>query len=190
MVTTLALLWLPILLSAVFVFVASSVVHMVLPIHAGDYKKMPNEDRVREALRGAKVPPGQYMYPGCESMKEYGSEELQKKFAEGPVGVMVVRPDGMPNMGKSLLQWFALCLLISTLVAHLAGFSLAPGADGGKVFHVSALLALLGYAFSSFNDSIWKGVSWTVTFKFVFDGVLYAAVTGATFWWLWPAAAA
>ncbi|MCK5945445.1 MAG: hypothetical protein KAI24_25870 [Planctomycetes bacterium] len=187
--TSLALLWLPILLSAVFVFVVSSIVHMVVPIHAGDYKKMPDEDVVRDAIRTAKVPPGQYMYPGCESMKDYGSEVLQQKFAEGPVGVMVVRPNGMPNMGKALLQWFVLCLLISTLVAHLTGFALPPGAAGGKVFHLAALLALLGYAFSSVNDSIWKGVSWTVTGKFVFDGVLYAAATGATFWWLWPAAA-
>lgn len=184
------MLWLPILLSAVFVFVASSLVHMVLPIHAGDYQKLPNEDRVRDALRDAQVPPGQYMYPGCDSMKEYGSEALQKKFAEGPVGVLIMRPNGMPNMGKSLAQWFALCLVTSAAVAHLAGVSLAPGAAGGAVFHVTALLALLGYAFGCFHDSIWKGVSWTVTAKFVFDGLLYAAVTGATFAWLWPTAGA
>lgn len=29
-----------------------------------------------------------------------------------------------------------------------------------------------------------------MTGKFLFDGVLYAAVTGATFAWLWPTAAA
>ena len=47
----LADLWLPILLSAVFVFVASSVLHMVLPIHKGDYKKPPGEDAVLESMR-------------------------------------------------------------------------------------------------------------------------------------------
>jgi hypothetical protein len=121
-------------------------------------------------------------------MKEYASEELQKKFAEGPVGVMVVRPDGMPKMGPSLVQWLLVCLVVSALVAYLAGAALEPGADGGAVFRVTALLALLGYGFSNVNDSIWKGVSWGVTFKFVFDGCLYAAATGAAFWWLWPAA--
>ena len=40
-------LWLPILLSAVIVFVASSIIHMVLPVHRGDYRKLPEEDRVR-----------------------------------------------------------------------------------------------------------------------------------------------
>ena len=43
-------LWLPILLSAVIVFVASSILHMVLPIHKSDYRKLPEEERVRDAL--------------------------------------------------------------------------------------------------------------------------------------------
>jgi len=187
---TISMLWLPILLAAAFVFVASSVVHMVLPIHAGDYQKLPNEDLVRQALRDAEVKPGQYMYPGCDSMKEYASEELQKKFAEGPVGVMIVRPDGMPNMGKSLLQWFVVCVLVSLVTAHLATFACEAGAAGGRVFHVTALVALMGYCGGCALDSIWKGVSWAVTGKFLFDGLLYALVTGGTFAWLWPAAAA
>lgn len=187
--TTLALLWLPILLSAVFVFIASSVVHMVLPVHAGDYKKLPNEDRVREAMRAAGVGPGQYMLPGCESKQDYTSEALQQRFAEGPVGMLVVRPDGMPNMGKALLQWFVLCLVIGLVTAYLGGIGLAPGAGGAVVFRVTGTAALLGHAFSSVNDSIWKGLSWGVTMKFFFDGVIYALVTGATFAWLWPAAA-
>lgn len=37
-------LWVPILLSAVIVFVASSILHMVLPIHRSDYKKVAKED--------------------------------------------------------------------------------------------------------------------------------------------------
>ena len=52
---------------------------------------------------------------------------------------------------------------------------------------VSRLVSCL--RFTSVNDSIWKGVSWCVTSKFMFDGVVYALVTGATFAWLWPAAA-
>lgn len=189
MITTLALLWLPILLSAVFVFVISSIVHMVIPIHAGDYKKMPAEESARKALRDAQIPPGQYMFPNADSMKEVGTPEMQAKFEEGPVGILVMRGNGMPNMGSSLLQWFVLCVVISTIVAHLAGIGLAPGAAGGKVFHVTALTALLGHAFTTVNDSIWKGISWSVTGKFIFDGLLYALATGATFAWLWPAAA-
>jgi len=49
--TSLYTLWLPILLSSVFVFVASSVIHMLLPWHKGDYSSVPNEERVMDALR-------------------------------------------------------------------------------------------------------------------------------------------
>ena len=37
-------LWIPILLSAVFVFVASAILHMVLPVHKTDWKKVERED--------------------------------------------------------------------------------------------------------------------------------------------------
>ena len=42
-------LWLPILLSAVIVFVASSIIHMVLPFHRKDYRPVPSEDGVMDA---------------------------------------------------------------------------------------------------------------------------------------------
>lgn len=187
--TTLAALWLPVLLSAVFVFVASSVIHMVLPMHKGDYKKMPHEDEVLAALRG-KVPPGQYMFPMAQSMQEYSTPEMKAKFDAGPVGVMVLRPNGMPNMGTSLLQWFVLCIVISLVVAYLTGSVLAAGTEYLTVFRVAGTAALLGYAFSSVNDSIWKGVSWGTTVRFFIDGIVYALVTAGTFAWLWPSAAA
>ncbi len=184
--TTLDALWLPILLSAVFVFLASSLLHMVIPIHKADYKGLPDEQDTLSALRDAKIPPGQYMFPHADSMKEAVSKEMVAKFNEGPVGVMIMRTNGMPNMGKSLCIWFLYCIVISVLVAYLTGIALAPGATG--VFQIATITALLGYAFTSINDSIWKGVSWTTTGKFIFDGACYSLVTGLTFAWLWPTA--
>ena len=59
--TGLFTLWLPILLSAVIVFIASSIIHMLLPWHRSDYPKVPNEDKVRDAgFDPARLPPGQY----------------------------------------------------------------------------------------------------------------------------------
>ena len=49
---TLAQLWLPILLSSVFVFFASSILHMVLKFwHMPDYSGFSNEDEVAEKVR-------------------------------------------------------------------------------------------------------------------------------------------
>jgi len=180
----LAALWLPILLAAVLVFFASSVIHMVLPIHKGDYRKLPDEDRVLDGLRST-VPPGQYMFPLADSMREMSSPALVEKFRRGPVGTMILRPPGDMNMGKALLAWMGFCLLVSVGVAYLTGLVLPAG--NGQMFRVATTAAMFCYAFSSVSDSIWKGVRWITTLKFLFDGSVYALVTGATFAWLWPA---
>ena len=181
----LASLWLPILLSAVFVFVVSSVIHMALPIHKNDYVGLPDEERVLEVLR-ASAPPGQYRFPWAASMKECGTPEMKAKFQRGPIGTMVLL-SGM-NIGKALGQWFVFCLVIGLFVAYVAHLCIPAGASGMLVFRVASACAMLGYAFASVDSSIWKGVNWSTTFKFVFDGVVYALVTGAAFAWLWPAA--
>ena len=61
--TPLAALWLPIVLSAVIVFVASSIMHMLLPYHRSDYQQLPEEDKVLPALRAAGLKPGLYIFP-------------------------------------------------------------------------------------------------------------------------------
>ena len=61
-------LWLPILVSAIFVFIASTVIHMVLKYHDRDFKKVPAEDEVMTALRKFQIPPGEYYMPRPDSM--------------------------------------------------------------------------------------------------------------------------
>jgi hypothetical protein len=179
-------LWLPILVSGAFVFVVSSVIHMALPIHKNDMKKLPAEDQILAALRAHGVGAGMYMFPACSSMKDMGSPEMQKKLAEGPIGTLVLRKPGGFSMGPSLLQWFLLSLLVSTCAAYIAGLVLPAGADGKLVLRITSTAAFLGYAFSSAIDSIWKAVPWSVSLKFAFDALLYALATGAAFAWLWP----
>lgn len=187
--TFLAELWLPILVSAVLVFIASSVIHMMLPIHKGDFGKLPNEDAVLEAMRGAGVRPGAYMFPCAENMKDMGSPDMLEKIQRGPVGWMTVTgPDGF-NMNRSLGQWFAFCLLVGALTAYVGWTALGAGAASGRVFRVTLVAAVLGHAIGHFHDSIWKGSRWGITFKFIFDGVVYGLITAGTFAWLWPDAA-
>src|SRR5437867_2290374 len=56
--TGLAVLWLPILVSSVLVFVVSSAIHMASPWHKSDYPKVPNEDRLRDPPRLVYDDPG------------------------------------------------------------------------------------------------------------------------------------
>jgi hypothetical protein len=182
----LADLWLPIVLSSALVFVVSSVLHVVLPIHRGDFQKLAGEDQVLRVMREQGVAPGQYMFPCAASMKDMGSPEMRVRFEQGPVGTMVVRPSGVPAIGKSLLQWFLYSLLVSVLVAYLASFTLEHGLPYGRVFRFASTAAFLGYAVYAIQDSIWKGQRWSVSLKFVFDGLLYALVTAGAFAGFWP----
>jgi len=183
---TLGALVLPIILSAVFVFVVSSIIHMGVQWHKNDCKKMPNEDKVLDALRAHGVPPGEYVFPNAASMKEFSSPEMKAKLEKGPVGSLLIRPPAGNSMGKSLLQWFLYCLVVSVFVAYVASRTLRPGTHYLEVFQIAGAMAVTVYALSNVMNSIWKGVSWGTTAKFVLDGIIYGLVTAGTFGWLWP----
>jgi len=180
-------LWAPIAVSAVVVFVISSVVHMVLPVHKGDHGTLPDESSVLDALRAAGVKPGTYMFPGCTSTKDMADPATVARYEKGPVGFMTVRPNGVPGIGPSLLQWFALSLLIGLLAAYVGHHALSKGAPFGEVVRITGTVAIAGYALGAIQDSIWKGVPWGTTAKFVADGVVYGLATALTFAWMWPA---
>lgn len=183
---SLASLWLPIVLGAVFVFIASSFVHMVFKWHAPDYRKLANEDEARAAIRKGAASPGQYSVPHCLGPKDMQDPEIQKRFTEGPVAMMWVLPNGMPSMGKMLGQWFALNLLVSFLIAYVAAHTLAAGAAPLHVLRVTASIGFLAYAIGSISDGIWFGKPWAAVGKDLADALIYAFAGGAAFAWLWP----
>ena len=154
-------LWLPILLSAVIIFFASFVMHMVLTYHRSDYRNLPDEDRVTDALRSAGATRGPaYFFPYC-SFEEMKSAPMIEKMKRGPVGFLTVLPSGPPAMGKNLVQWFLYCVVISLFAAYLSGRTLAPGAAFFEVFRVVGVAALLGYGAAHIQESIWGGRSWS-----------------------------
>lgn len=183
---TLDMLWLPILLSAVFVFLVSSVIHMALPWHKGDYSKVPNEDKVMDALRPFAIPPGDYMMPRASSMKDMGSPEFTEKMKKGPVMIFTVVPNGPATMGKSLTLWFLYSVLVGFFAAYLTGRTLAAGADYLEVFRYIGTTAFLGYSLALLQTSIWYRRAWGTTIKSMIDGLIYALVTAGVFGWLWP----
>ena len=180
-------LWLPVVLSAVIVFVASSILHMALKYHQSDYKQVPDEGNVMEAMRKAGVAPGDYHFPYATTMKEAGTPEMMEKFKQGPVGTMIVRPSGAPAMGKALTQWFIYCLVISFFLAYIASRTLDPGAHYLAVFRIVGTVGFMTYAGANAAESIWTGRAWSTTLKNLFDGFVYATLTAGVFGWLWPA---
>jgi hypothetical protein len=183
---SLSALWLPILVSAVLVFVASSILHMAFKYHNADYRKFPNEDEVRAAITKGNAPPGMYILPyamGSESMKD---PAMLEKFNQGPVGITYLRPPGMMKMGTLLGQWFVYLLIISFFIAYIAAHTLAPGTPYLAVFRVVGAVGFLAYAGARVQTAIWWGEPWPVTIKDLIDGLIYGCVTAGTFGWLWP----
>jgi hypothetical protein len=157
-------LWLPILLSAVIVFVASSTLHMFLPFHKNDYRKLLDEDKVLDALHAADVTPGRAYHFPFITHKEMKSPEAVEKFKRGPIGLLTVIPSGAPAMGKYLGQWLLYCVVVSVFVAYLTGSTRAPGTGDLEVFRVPGVTAFMAYAVALIQDSIWRGQSWGVSF--------------------------
>ncbi len=184
---TLIALWLPILLSAVVVFVISSLIHMVLKWHASDYNGLPNEDAIRAAIRAGNPAPGRYVLPHCADMKDMGSETMVKKFREGPVAHLVLGPNEAPSMGRPLGLWFLWSLAIAAVGAYLASRIL--GLDHGHARSAAKLVGavtFIAHGFGTMPESIWMLRPWSSSLKYVLDAALFAVGSGLVFYWLWP----
>jgi len=179
-------LWVPILLSAAIVFIASSIIHMVLPFHKSDYKKLPDEDGVMEALRKFGLAPGDYHFPCPGSAQEMKDPAFVEKMTKGPVALMTVIESGPPAMGKSLALWFVYCAVVGVFAAYVAGRALPAGAHYLKVFRFAGVTAFVGYALALWQNTIWYRRAWTTTLKSTIDGLVYGLLTAGTFGWLWP----
>lgn len=183
---SLTALWLPIVLSAVVVFIASSVIHMTFKYHNAEYRQLPGEEAVLESMRSGKIAPGFYAFPYAGTMKEMGTPEMLEKYSRGPVGTANINPSGPPAMGKALGLWFAYTLVVGLFAAYLASRTLAPGTHYLQVFRVVGCSSFMAYSFAYLSDAIWKMKPWSMTLKHVFDGLIYGLLTAGVFGWLWP----
>src|SRR3989475_3209931 len=183
--TPLVSLWLPILLSAVGVFLLSSVLHMFTGWHKSDYLKVPNEDRVMDTLRPLAIPPGDYMMPRPGSTEEMRSPAFVEKFKKGPVMMFTVMPGGTMAMGKNLAMWFLYSVVVGLFAAYVAWSALSPSAGYRDVFRFTGVTAFIGYSLALWQMSIWYRRAWLTTIKATVDGLIYALVTAGIFGWPW-----
>lgn len=184
--TELHSLWLPILLSSVLVFVVSSLIHMASPWHKSDYPRVPDEDKVMDALRPFAISPGDYMIPRPSTRGEMGSPEFAEKMKKGPVMIVTVIPNGPMSMGTNLALWFLYSAVVGVLAAYITGRALPVGAKYLQVFRFAGATAFIGYSVALWQMSIWYRRAWSTTFKATVDGLIYALLTAGSFGWLWP----
>lgn len=182
-------LWLSILIAAVLVFVASSIIHMFLPYHRTDYEKLPDEDAVMDALRPLDLPAGEWVVPSAEGRSDVmKSDDFKAKVEKGPVLFMTVFPKGDPfAMGGQLVQWFIYCVIVSIFAAYVAGRALGPGADYYAVFRFAGVTAFCCYGLAVWQRTIWFRQKPSTSVKNTLDALIYALLTAGAFAGFWPA---
>lgn len=178
-------LLLPIVVSAVAVFVLTLIVHM-MPWHKRDYIRLPDEDGVMQALRPFNIPPNDYVTPHPGSGDYMKSPEYDAKREAGPVMWLTVAPPGPWNLGRIMGLWFLFVVVVSAAVACVVGTILPPGAHTHAVFHYAAAITFLSYAMGGVPMSIWYDRKWSTTFRNAVDSLLYALATGWIFSMMWP----
>lgn len=181
----LADLWIPILVSGLFVFIASSIIWMALPIHKPDIKFIPNESEFIGSLEPLNLEPGFYMYPNCATSKEMQSDEFKARWKSGPWGTLNVMGSA-PNFPMNLLKCFISYTVIAAMCAYLAGLALAPGAEYMEVFRVVGTAGILGFCMGSFAGDFFLGKPTRFIITSFIDGVIFALITAGVFAWLWP----
>lgn len=181
-------LWIPIVVAAILAWLASSLIHILLKYHNGDYLQLDNEDDVAVAIRASSAAPGVYSIPFCVDMKKMGDPAMQKKFIDGPVSFVTVFQNGMPQMPKLIGQQILYFLFGCFLIAYCAGLALLPGATYLDVFRFVSATGFLTFGWGVIPFSIWYGHKWSTAAKYLLDALIYGLIVAGVFAWLWPAA--
>lgn len=181
----LASLWLPILVSAGVVWIASAIAWMALPHHAKDWKSLPNEAAFMEALGKLGIPAGQYGFPHMKDRKQMKDPEFAKRWERSPKGVLNLWPAQM-SMGRNMALSFVFYAIVSFFVAYLASIALSRGTPFGKVFQLAGTAGIMAYTMASIPAAIWFHKPATNVMSDLADGIVYGLLTGAVFGWLWP----
>jgi hypothetical protein len=184
--TELLHLWLPIIVSAVVVFIASFLAWMVLPHHKPDWKTLPDQQSVLEKLRSLNLSPGLYMFPCYGERKNMKDPEFRKMWEEGPHGTLIMR-EGKPSFGLNLTLVFIFYLVVGIFVGYVGTVALEPGAAFRTVFRVTGTVAVTAYVLGGIPNAIFFGRTARSILMDIIDGIVYGILTGLIFAWLWPA---
>lgn len=177
-------LWLPILVSAVLVFILSAASHMALPWRKNEWGRITDSDALQAALRGLK--PGQHSFPAAPDPKQQMTKEWMERWAKGPSGWLTLARPGPFSMGRAMALSFLVYLGVAFADAYVAWHSLGPSAPYLAVFRIVGTVAFMSYALATIFESIWYSRPWRAYASDVIDAALYCLAMAGVFGWLWP----
>ncbi|MCC6425806.1 MAG: hypothetical protein IT435_03190 [Phycisphaerales bacterium] len=178
-------LWLPILVSAVAVWIASAIVWMAMPHHKKDYIELPDEKGFTAFLKSQNIPAGVYGFPDCKTPEKRNSPEMKEAWQHGPMGMLYVWKTPM-SMGGKMFATFLVFLCASAGIGYLASIAITGSPEGMHVFRIVATAGTLTYCFSFIPNMIWFGAYRRTIVANIVDGIAYGVITGLVFMWMWP----
>jgi hypothetical protein len=176
-------LWLPILVSTVLVFAASSVIHMAPLWHRNELPSPPDGDRMQDALRPFGLKPGEYMLPRAQSMKDCNAPGFVEKLKRGPVLLAAI--DQTARYPWHAARAVVICIVVVTLLIACGGRDAGCRRDLPRGLRVAGTTAFIAYAAGCWPQSIWYHRPWSTTAKLTLDALIYGLLTGGAFGWLW-----
>jgi hypothetical protein len=153
------------LLGGILLFNWGYVAHMVLPIGEMACHQIPDEATVIGSIRSSIKEPGFYLFPGMDMSKHPSESEMQawqEKAKQGPVGVVIVRPQGGEGMTPRTLATEFGTNVVSALLAALI---LSQVRVGASYWTRVAIVTLLGvFAFVTVIVPYWNWYSFPADF--------------------------
>ncbi len=177
-------LWLPILVSAVLVFVLSAASHMLLPWRRNEWAAVGEFEALQAALRGLK--PGQYVFPASPDPQQRMSREWMERWAKGPSGWLTVAPPGAIHMPRNLGLSFLVFLGVAVVDAYVTCRALGLGAHYRPVFRIAGTVAAMSFGVAPIFSSIWYHRPWRAYAADAVDAVVFGLAMAGVFGWLWP----
>lgn len=181
-------LWLQVILVAVATFILSAIIWTVMPWHKGDFKNLPDEEAIRQALlsQGVGLEAGQWRIPGPTSMAECRTPEFQERYVRGPVGIFQLEKAGPMVMGKRLAMSFGYQLVVAFFVAYVLRQAIETGDTYMRVFQMAGAVAFGAHFFGHVPDAIWFSKSWRRVGLHAFDALLESLIAAGIFASMWP----
>ncbi len=153
------------ILGGILVFNWGYVAHMVLPLGEMACHQIPDEAAVISTVRTTIKEPGFYLFPGIETSKHPSESEMQawqEKAKKGPVGVLIVRPQGGEGMTPLTLGTEFGTNIVSALLAALV---LSQVRAGASYWTRVGLVTLMGlFAFVTVIVPYWNWYSFPADF--------------------------
>jgi hypothetical protein len=153
------------LLGGILLFFWGFVAHMVLPLGEMACHQMPDEATVIGTIRSTIKEPGFYLFPGIDTSKHPSESEMQawqEKAKQGPIGVLIVKPQGGEGMTPRTLGTEFGTNVVSALLAALILSQVRVGASYWTRVGIVTLLGV--FAFVTIIVPYWNWYSFPADF--------------------------